>query len=198
MIKLPVPYFSQFDNAMNPGGSCNVTSCAMVLAYAGYVGTGQGQFEDQLYRKMLDKGWSRHSPYDLKKLLESYPGIRDDFRENATWDQVKAHLRTKNPCILHADITPSGHVLPIIGDDPGAYGGKGGFIFNDPAGEWTRAGYTGKTGKGVCYSYRLVDCVGRCSIQGGYYEAMEYYDAGKTFPDIYKTVMVHFVSGRRP
>ena len=34
-VELNVPYFCQWDNALYPGGSCNLTSAAMVLEYFG-------------------------------------------------------------------------------------------------------------------------------------------------------------------
>lgn len=40
---LKVPYFSQLDNKYVPGGTCNVTSVAMCLAYRGIVGDGTGR-----------------------------------------------------------------------------------------------------------------------------------------------------------
>ncbi|HEY9644458.1 MAG TPA: C39 family peptidase, partial [Coleofasciculaceae cyanobacterium] len=124
-VNLDVPYLSQQDNQENPSGSCNVTSCAMVLRYFQKVGNGDGQLEDQLYRECLDRGLSRHDPYDLQTLLRSH-GIQDTFRPDAKWEDAKAHLAAGNPLICHGYFTRSGHIIVIRGYCPG------GWHVNDP------------------------------------------------------------------
>lgn len=151
-VNLDVPYLSQQDNVENPGGSCNVTSCSMVLQYFGKVGTGDGQLEDQLYRECLDRGLSRHDPYDLAKLLRLH-GVQDDFRTDATWEEAKRWLAIdRNPLIAHGYFTRSGHIIVIRG-----YNEKG-FIVNDPWGEWWRDGYDkSASGEGLTYSYEMME-----------------------------------------
>ncbi|HEY9751254.1 MAG TPA: C39 family peptidase, partial [Allocoleopsis sp.] len=127
-VNLPVRYKSQRDNENNPSGSCNVTSCAMVLDFFGKRGNGDGQFEDQLYIECQERGLSRHDPYDLQTLMRSH-GINDEFREDAKWSDAKAHLAAGSPLICHGYFTKFGHIIVIRGYVPN------GWIVNDPWGE---------------------------------------------------------------
>ena len=150
-VNLPVPWRSQRDNQENPGGSCNVTSCAMVLLFFGKVGNGDGQLEDQLYRECESTGLSRNDPYHLAELLTRH-GIKDNFRTDATWDEAKRHLADGNPLIAHGFFTRTGHIIVIRG-----YNEKG-FIVNDPNGEWWPDGYdTSVTGENLTYSYAMME-----------------------------------------
>lgn len=153
---LNVPYFSQLDNKYVPGGTCNVTSVAMCLAFFGIVGDGsERQLEDQLTQKCWAEQWDRHSPYDLAKLF-AWKKIPHRFTERATFAEVKKHLDNGKPCIFHGWFTRSGHIVAVRGYDDSAYGGKGAFVLNDPAGEWHNWGYSG-SGEGVRYSYELIN-----------------------------------------
>lgn len=150
-ININVPYLSQLDNRHNPSGSCNVTSCAMVMAYFGIRGNGQGQLEDQLYQWMIDNRLSRHSPEDLQRLIISR-GLKDEYRTNRTVEDIKASLDKGRPIILHGYFTRFGHIIVIKG-----YNEKG-FIVHDPYGEWFRSGYrTDLSGKDLTYSYALIE-----------------------------------------
>ena len=131
------PYKSQLDNGFNPYGSCNVTSYE--------------QLEDQMYRRCLDRGWSRHSPHDLKLLAESYPGIKDDFTDRGTFKDIKQALASNCPVVLHGYFTRFGHIITAKGFDD--YG----IIANDPYGEWFEGGYdTSVSGENLAYSWGLV------------------------------------------
>lgn len=149
---LNVPYFSQLDNEFNPTGSCNVTSIAMCLKYLGIKGDGSyGQIEDQLYAHCEIVGWSRHDPYDLKKLAESYPGIRDNLTQTGTLNDIRTAIDKGHPCVVHGYFTRFGHIVVICGYD------DQGFIVNDPYGEWCEAGYdTQACGKALHYSSGLI------------------------------------------
>jgi uncharacterized protein YvpB len=148
---LKVPYFSQLDNRYNPTGSCNVTCVAMCLCYLGLPRPSGSQLEDQLYRKLEELGRSRHNPYDLKYLIETYPGYKDIFRENGTFAGIKTSINAGNPVIIHGYFTRFGHIIVICGYD------STGFLVNDPYGEWFSTGYdTGRTGESLHYSYKLI------------------------------------------
>lgn len=159
MTNLKVPYLSQLDNSLNPFGSCNVTSVAMVLAYYGFKGTGQGQFEDQLNRWLVARGLSRHSPQDLKRLIMEYTKgtfkpLDDDFRAYAKWEDAKKHLDAGHPLISHGYYTRSGHIIVIRGYD------DRGFFVNDPYGEYFKHGYdTSASGENLHYSYEMMNRV---------------------------------------
>lgn len=154
------PYLSQLDNLNNPYGSCNVTSCAMVLNHYGIKGSGRGQLEDQLYRWLVDRGLSRHSPYDLERLINEVGApynIKDSFTSRATWDEVNAHIDSGKPIISHGYFTRFGHIIVVWSRN------EQGYIVHDPYGECCydhasgRTWYeTNKSGEGLQYSYRMM------------------------------------------
>lgn len=145
------PYFSQLDNWYNPTGSCNVTSIAMCLSYYGARRrVSYGQFEDELYEYALNKGYSRHSPQDLAKIVREY-GCKDYFTAQATIDEVKEWLAEGKPAVIHGYFTSFGHIMPVVG-----YNGSG-LIVHDPYGEWFSSGYrTDLSGAYLTYSYSLI------------------------------------------
>lgn len=149
--RLKIPYKSQLDNQENPHGSCNVTCLVMCMEFLkAKRRKTAGQFEDELYNYALDNGLSRHSPHDLAKIVEDY-GCRDDFRTDATIDQVKAWLFAGNPIVTHGWLSASGHLIVLAGYD------EKGFLCHDPYGEWNNWGYdTSVSGEYVHYSYDLI------------------------------------------
>jgi hypothetical protein len=157
-VKLDIPYKSQLNNTINPSGSCNVTSIAMCLEFLQISQQGAaGQFEDELYEYMENKGWSRHSPYDLAKLVRAY-GAEDDFTSQATVADVKAWLSAGKPAVTHGYFTNFGHIIVLVGYD------DTGFIVHDPNGEWDASGYIRNSsannhdqGKYQHYSYGLIE-----------------------------------------
>jgi pentatricopeptide repeat protein len=166
---LNVPYFSQRDNAFNPSGSCNVTSCAMALHYWGIRGDGsQKQLEDQLYKRCEDLGLSRHAPYDLKALIETYPGCKDYFEEHGTLSLIRSAIDKGQVCIVHGYSTGFGHIFVISGYD------DTGFICQDPWGEWSPWFYTPDRGKDTHYSNRMIAA---CCSAYSYGEAIDLYNS---------------------
>ncbi len=159
-VNLQVPYKSQRDNVRNPSGSCNVTSCAMTAQYLGIVGNGNGQLEDQMYDRCEQRGWSRHDPLDLAKLLNSY-GLKDDFTFKGTWAGVKASLDKKRPVIVHGYFTKSGHIIVIKGYMTGLTNNKEvvtHWIVNDPWGVWTPNGYdNSQSGENDMFRYSTME-----------------------------------------
>ncbi len=148
-VRLDVPYKSQLDNWYNPTGSCNVTSIAMCLEYLG-VTPQYGQLEDELYEYALNRGYSRHSPYDLARIVRDY-GRRDIFKENTRVEEVQDWLVAGNPAVMHGYFTYCGHIVVAVGFD------DAGFFVHDPYGEWFSTGYrTDLSGAYLHYSYRLI------------------------------------------
>lgn len=156
MPVLNVPYLSQTNNALNPGGSCNVTSVAMSMAWYGIKGTGNGQLEDQLYSLCLNYNLDRHIPEDLVKLF-SLKGLKAKATLSATANDIKKSIDNGNPVVINGYFTASGHYILIIGYD------DTGFIVHDPWGEWDKDGYYKNTwdeperGKNLHYSYGLIE-----------------------------------------
>lgn len=150
-VKIPVPYKSQLDNSYNPTGSCNVTALAMCLAYLQIPRkSDRGQYEDELYEYAIDRGLSRHDPYDLARIVRDY-GAKDDFKEGGTIDGCKEWLAGENPAIIHGYFTSFGHIVVLIGYD------QDGFIVHDPYGEYFASGYrTDLSGQELHYSYDLI------------------------------------------
>ena len=152
---LGVPYFTQLDNELNPSGSCNVTSVGMCLWFAGIRGDGSyPQLEDQLYQRCADNNWDRHDPGGLKKLVESYPNMKDDLTKAGTLADIRTAIDQGTPCVVSGYFTRSGHIVVIKGYD------DTGFIVNDPYGVYYKEGYnTSESGEGVHYSNDLISHV---------------------------------------
>ena len=167
-IKLDIPYKSQRDNELNPDGSCNVTSLAMCLEFLSTPRhSGEGQFEDELYDYADRHELSRHDPHDLAQIVEAY-GCRDDFRTNATIEQVKEWLAAGKPAVTHGYFTDFGHVVVFAGYN------ENGFLVHDPYGEWNSWGYlrndlgvSDSKGEYIAYSYDLITHV--CMPDGSFW-----------------------------
>lgn len=145
------PYFSQRDNALNASGACNVTALSMCLYFFGVRGDGSyPQLEDQVYARCEKNGWSRHDPYGLKAVAESYPGVLDHLTTEGTFADIKKAIDVGLPCILHGYFTRFGHIIAVKGYD------DTGLIVNDSWGEWFESGYVNKRGEGLHYSYGMI------------------------------------------
>lgn len=150
-VKLDVPYKSQLDNYYNPTGSCNVTCLAMCMEYVGIPRRDNiGQYEDELYEYALNNGLSRHDPDDLAEIVRAYGG-KDNFKPNATIEEVQDWLARGNPAVTHGYFTSFGHIVALVGYTPF------GFYVHDPYGEWFPSGYrTDLPGADLQYSYNLI------------------------------------------
>lgn len=153
-VRLPIPYRSQLDNKLNPGGACNVTSLAMVIEYLDPTAGDliHKQFEDHLYRLMENNDLNRHSPQDLSKVVNEFYHLKDDFTVWGSIDRCCSHLAASNPCVIHGYFTSFGHIIVLVGYD------DKGFIVHDPYGEWFESGYrTDLSGEYLHYSYKLIE-----------------------------------------
>lgn len=153
-VNLPIPWLSQLNNQENPYGSCNVTSVAMCMQYLGYKPKAGVQLEDQLYRELLDKKWSRHDPYDLERLMKGH-GVKVTFTKQGDWRKAKQWLANGNPLIAHGYFTRFGHIIVIRGYEE--IDGKTTWFVNDPYGEYWANGYDNNvTGENLRYSHELM------------------------------------------
>ncbi len=124
-----VPYFYQYANSVNPGGSCQNTSMAMVLKHygagsvtpdsiSGYWGTSQAQTVSG-FQSVFN---SEAAYYGL--------AVRDAGTQSATVADLRNTLATGTPVVVHGYFTSYGHVIVLVGFDGNRY------TANDPAGAW--------------------------------------------------------------
>lgn len=168
---LGVPYLSQLDNKLNPYGSCNVSSVAMVLTYFKFQCPVKGQqLEDYLYQYCQTNNLSRHSPTDLAELFNRMAERQQIYYRNkittaASIEDIKRQIDNGFPVIVHGYFTGSGHIIVVRGYDDKAYEGRGALIVNDPYGEWFKSGYnTSNSGEALKYSYQMIERC--CAIEG--------------------------------
>src|SRR6476469_1701680 len=93
-VDLEVPWLSQLDNVNSPLGTCNLTSASMIVLYFGIRGDGNGQLEDQVFRRCEAFGYDRHTPDAIAEIIRSY-GFKDEFRTDATWGGREAAFSPK-------------------------------------------------------------------------------------------------------
>jgi hypothetical protein len=147
-------YLCQWNNPVAPGGTCNVTAIAMCLSTFGIVGSGGVKNLPEELRAWIEdnNGGDRHLNLWLQKAAE-WKGLKDDFRENWTLNELKQALANGSPVVLDTWLTHSGHFIVLKGYDSS----KDQFIVNDSNGEWFTSGYhDGPYGESVPYSTRLI------------------------------------------
>jgi len=138
-----VPYYFQYDNAINPSGSCQNTSLAMLLTFYGC----------KVTPDTISAAWGTsyaQSPAGLATVFNSYASSckiqqRLIAHTDGTPDDVNALIKAGKPVIVHGYFTSSGHVLILEGYDGTHY------TSNDPAGKWKQ------TFKGGYYSSTSTD-----------------------------------------
>jgi hypothetical protein len=146
----PIPYFYQYANSYNPGGSCQNTSVAMVLKRYGWNGT-----PDQISNRFGTT--YAQSPGNLAQMFntlaqEAGLSVRLTARTSGTVAGLRALLASGKPTIVHGYFTGYGHVLVALGYDGSQY------TVNDPAGRWAQSwkggypyGWNASIGKGIRY-----------------------------------------------
>ena len=127
-----LPYYYQYANSINPGGSCQNTAMAMVLRYfhpsqsssinpdsiSSYHGTSAAQtvsgFQDVFNQEAQYHGLT----------------IRDSGTTQATIQEFREEVDSGMPVVVHGYFTGYGHVLTVLGYENGEY------IVHDSAGSW--------------------------------------------------------------
>ncbi|NVK26084.1 MAG: C39 family peptidase [Gammaproteobacteria bacterium] len=158
--KQSVPYFFQYDNLQQGWRACNITSVAMVLDHY------QVSLPEHKYSRTPDYLFERfgikQNPEELAAIFnilarEANSGVRDMFYENGTIQQLREHVKTGHPAIVHGWFTESGHIVVVTGFDGDNY------IVNDPAGKWNLKKFAaGKynnevSGKNIKYPAKAFD-----------------------------------------
>jgi uncharacterized protein YvpB len=124
-----VPYYFQYNNSINPSGSCQNTSLAMLLSFYGC----------KVTPDTVSAAWGTsyaQTPFGLATVFNDYAadcGIsqRLTAHTDGTPDDVNQLIAAGKPVIVHGYFTSYGHVLILLGFD-GSY-----YWANDPAGRWT-------------------------------------------------------------
>ncbi len=142
-----VPYFNQYDNGINPGGSCQNTSIAMALGLYGV------NVQPDTISRRYGTSFAQ-SPEGVASVFNTYAseaGIsqRIQHHRDGSFEGMKALLDQGKPVIVHGYFTGYGHVVVVTGYD------ESGYYVNDPAGVWSerwKGGYQGSyNGRGVHY-----------------------------------------------
>ncbi len=147
-----VPYWYQYNNQNNPGGTCQITAMASVLEAYGATGI------------TPDKIYNRHNyndakePYGWANMFNSEAALYGlSVRANGTKYGSPASMRSNidayKPVVVFGYFTSGGHIITTLGYNNSEY------ICHDPAGVWNEVykggGYTGYNstgGKYVSYS----------------------------------------------
>ena len=143
-----VPYFNQYDNGINPGGSCQNTSVAMALQHYGVKIT-----PDTISASSFGTSTAK-SPSGAARVFNHYAaraGIpqRMTGHTTGTFDDLKAELDKGHPVVINGYFT-AGHVVLVTGYD------ESGYFANDPAGQWSErfeGGYAGQPYDGRAVHY---------------------------------------------
>ena len=138
---LEIPYFYQYENRNEPGGTCGVTSMAMVL---GALMPENKKTPDELYVKFGKA--AGQSPERISETFRSL-GLSAKGTRTGTRAQMKAHLDAGRLIVTHGYFTTEGHVVAVVGHN------AKGWIVNDPAGIYLECYNCKARGKGVVYAF---------------------------------------------
>ncbi len=147
------PYLSQRDNENVPGGTCNVTSLAMVLSFWGIKAKDDPtdaaieQLEDELFLRLekedaqayfkknfptlVNQGFHARNIHGMLIWLAKQYGFTDKYSEGTSWKDMADFGRAFGPMIISGAFTGSGHITCLTGMTIG-----GDLIVHDPYGDW--------------------------------------------------------------
>ena len=142
-----VPYFYQYNNSINPGGSCQNTSMAMLLKYYGAtsitpdaISTTWGTSQAQSVSGFNQVCNAEAQSYGLTGSCVS--------TSSGSFAAMNSLLAQGKPVVVHGYFTTYGHVMVVL-----AYTGTH-YICNDPAGQWNQV-YQGSYSGGSTSGHQI-------------------------------------------
>jgi Peptidase_C39 like family len=134
-----VPYFYQYNNSINPSGSCQNTTMAMVLKYylkkAGNTTAANNMTPDYISSYWGTSQAQSVSGYQSVFNTEAAHlglSVRDAGTTNMSLSTFRSQAALGKPVVVHGYFTSYGHVITVLGYD-GTY-----YYCNDPAGKWSQ------------------------------------------------------------
>ncbi|MDA3866396.1 MAG: T9SS type A sorting domain-containing protein [Salinivirgaceae bacterium] len=135
-----VPYWYQYSNQNNPGGTCQITAMASVLEAYGATGI----TPDKIYSR---RNYSdAKEPYGWASMFNSEAqlyglSVRASGTKFGSPSAMRAKLDEYKPVVVFGYFTSGGHIVTTLGYTSSEY------ICHDPAGVWSEiykgGGYTG-------------------------------------------------------
>ena len=154
-----VPHWSQLSNAVNPNGSCSITSMAMVTDFFNL--TSAAALGQRTPDYLNARFGSRQTVPTLAQVfntiaMEKGSSLRDNGTTTGTIAQLRQRASQGKPTIVHGWFTNPGHIMVVTGFDGTHY------TVNDPFGKWLlmQGSYdTTVSGKGQRYPAAAFDRV---------------------------------------
>jgi hypothetical protein len=149
-----VPYFHQYNNDIDPSGTCGNTSVAMLLDFYGVSITP----DDLSYRFGDAQSTRPPGASEAFNTIAAEQGLdtRVFGTSSATMEQVKRWIDDGRPVITWGWFTPPGHIVVTLGYD------SEGYTVNDPAGDWNgqyQGTHYGSNGEYIRYDKDLFENV---------------------------------------
>ncbi len=137
-----VPYFYQYSNTVNPSGSCQNTTIAMMLKYYA-IKEGKTAIANAITVDDISSYWGTSKAQTVEGYVDLFNreaafrgiNVRDRGTRTATFTKVRDLLAQGKPVVVHGYMTSYGHVVSLLGYD------AGGYYCNDPAGKWNQVTY---------------------------------------------------------
>ncbi|MEO2279133.1 C39 family peptidase [Pseudoalteromonas pernae] len=128
-----VVYYNQYENIEQGWRACGITSIAMMLDHFSVPVPKDPESRTPDY--VFSRFGIRQQPEELAAIFnvlarQAGVSVRDHFYENGSITQLREHLKSGHPAMVHGWFTESGHILIVTNFD-GAY-----YTVNDPAGKW--------------------------------------------------------------
>jgi len=126
-----VPYFYQYNNYINPGGSCQNTSIAMLLKFYGATTVTPDDISD-IYGTSQAQSVSGFNTVCNAVAQDYNLGSGCVSTSTGSFQGLRNLLAQGKPVVVHGYFTNYGHVMIVTGYTSTTY------ICNDPAGRWSQ------------------------------------------------------------